>query len=59
MTCYILPLWGHFGRILLDLVYESNFNNAEKTFTYRKFMLFATHPQRMFYEPKGSLAAVR
>ena len=59
MTCYILPLWGRFSKILLVLVHESNFNNAEKAFMYRRVMLFATHPQRMFYEQKGSSVAVR
>ncbi|KAL9037621.1 MAG: hypothetical protein Q9180_003614 [Flavoplaca navasiana] len=59
MSCHILPLWGRFSEILLVLVHGSNFNNAEKAFLYRKVMLFATHPQRMFYEPKGSSVAVR
>ena len=59
MTCCVLPLWGRFSGILLVLVHENNFNNAEKAFMYRKVMLFVTHPQRMFYEQKGSSVAVR
>ncbi|KAL8896174.1 MAG: hypothetical protein Q9192_003224, partial [Flavoplaca navasiana] len=59
MSCDTLPLWGRFSEILLVLVHESNFDNAEKAFLYRKVMLFATHPQRMFYEPKGSSVAIR
>ena len=59
MTCYVLPLWGRFSGILLVLVYESNFNNAEEGFMFRKVIFFATHPQRMFYEREGSSVAVR
>ncbi|KAL9635971.1 MAG: hypothetical protein Q9204_002423 [Flavoplaca sp. TL-2023a] len=59
MLCDILPFWGRFSEIPLVLIYESNFNSAEKAFLYRKVMLFATHPQRMFHETKGSSVAVR
>ena len=59
MSCDILPLWGPINEILLFLVHENNFNNADKAFLYRKVLLFATHPQRMFYESRGSSIAIR
>ena len=59
MQCCLLPLWDHFSGVLLVLVYESNFHNAEKGIKFRKAILFVTHPQRMFYEQKGSSIAVR
>ena len=59
MMCYILPLWDRFSGILLILVNESNFNNAEKAFIYRRVMLFAKHPQYVFYKQRGSSVAVR
>ena len=59
MTCYVLPLWGRFSGILLVLVYESNFNNAEEGFMFRKVIFLATHPQRMFYEREGSSVTVQ
>ena len=59
MQCCLLPLWDHCSSVLLVLVYESNFHNAEKGIKFRKAILFVTHPQRMFYEQKGSSIAVR
>ncbi|PSN62689.1 hypothetical protein BS50DRAFT_591954 [Corynespora cassiicola Philippines] len=55
----ILPLWGAFAGIFLVLVHESNFANAEDDHLYRKVLLLATHPQRMFYEARGSDTARR
>jgi hypothetical protein len=59
MKCSLLPLWGHFQGIFLVLVHECNFHNADKEFYFRKVILFATHPQRLFTESKGSPIAVR
>ena len=58
-TCYVLPLWDSFSGILPVLVYKNNFNNAEEGLMFRKVIVFATHPQRMFYEREGSSVAVR
>lgn len=59
MKCYPLPLWGDFTGVNLFLVYESNFDNAEEGFKFRKVMFFASHPQHMFYQPKGGPQLVR
>lgn len=59
MKCCILPLWDRFSGVLLVLLYESNFNNAEEEFMFRKIIFFATHPQHMFYQQQGSPVAVR
>ena len=59
MKCSLLPLWGRFKGIFLALVHECNFHNADDRFRFRKVILFATHPQRFFTEPKGSAIAIR
>ncbi|KAK5452775.1 hypothetical protein LTS15_006923 [Exophiala xenobiotica] len=50
----ILPLWGALSDVFLFLVHESNFSNQDETYRYRRAILFACHPQRLFYEPVGS-----
>lgn len=59
MRCSLLPLWGPYSGVFLVLLYESNFSNADKDFMFRRVLLFATHPQRLFYEPPGSTITVR
>lgn len=59
MRCTLLPLWGRLNGVFLVLVHENNFDNQNKNFKYRKVILFATHPQHMFYERRGSLVAIR
>ncbi|KAL9124179.1 MAG: hypothetical protein Q9217_006469 [Psora testacea] len=59
MKCTILPLWDRFNGIFLVLIHESNFDNADERYEYRRVILFAAHPHRMFYEQIGSLVAVR
>ncbi|KAL8745041.1 MAG: hypothetical protein Q9190_002790 [Brigantiaea leucoxantha] len=59
MECTVLPLWARFSGVLLILIHESNFDNAERQYKYRKIMLFVAHPHRMFYEQRGSLTTIR
>ncbi|KAL8718671.1 MAG: hypothetical protein Q9225_004224 [Loekoesia sp. 1 TL-2023] len=59
MRCTILPLWGWLNGISLVLVYENNFDNQDEKYKYRRVILFATHPQHMFYEQRGSPVAIR
>ncbi|KAF2219468.1 hypothetical protein BDZ85DRAFT_42447 [Elsinoe ampelina] len=57
IRCDVLPLWGCYQGVTLLLVHESNYGNALEDYAYRRIMLFATHPQRLFYEPRGSPVA--
>ena len=50
----ILPLWGWLEGVFLALAHESNYSNADPNHQFRRALLFATHPQRLFYEPLGS-----
>ena len=59
MRCTILPLWDRFDGIFLVFIHESNFDNASESYKYRRVILFATHPQRMFYEWRKSPITVR
>ena len=59
MRCFILPLWGQFSSVTMNLVQEDNFHNAEQGFRFRKAMLWATHPQRLFYEQPRSPITIR
>jgi hypothetical protein len=40
--------------MFLVLIHESNFDNKDEEYRFRNILMFATHPQRLFYEPKGS-----
>lgn len=53
-TLTILPLWGALSHVFLFLVHESNFGNQDKSYRFRRVLLFACHPQRLYYEPIGS-----
>ena len=55
----ILPLWGDCKGILLFLAYESNYENANIRYNFRRAILFAAHPQRMFYTPRGAPEAIQ
>jgi len=59
IICDILPLWDRFEGILLVMVHEQNFHNAEQHFKFRKVLLCVAHPQRMFYEQTKSLISIR
>ena len=59
MRGVILPLWGQFSGVTMVLVQEDNFHNAEEGFRFRKAMLWATHPQRFFYEQQRSPFTIR
>ena len=54
-----IPLWGSFANIVLYFVHEDNFGNKQPGHCFRIVLLFATHPQRMFYEREGGEIAVR
>lgn len=59
MTCCVLPLWSSFSGVVHVPSYESTINNAEEGCMFGKIMLFAMHPQRMFYEWETCSVAVR
>jgi hypothetical protein len=52
-----LPLWGALSGIFLFLVEESNFRNEDKKYRFRRVLMFACHPQRLYYEKEGSALA--
>lgn len=54
-----IPLWDSFTNIVLYFVHEDNFENEQPGHQFRKIILFATHPQRTFYEPKDGEIAFR
>lgn len=45
---------GCLSDIFLFLVHESNFDNQDKVYRLGRVLLFACHPQRLYYEPVGS-----
>ena len=52
-----LPLWGEYTGVILYLLREENFDNAQEGYNIRRLILSAHHPQRLFYEPaNGSFA---
>ncbi|KAI9714534.1 MAG: hypothetical protein M1820_000495 [Bogoriella megaspora] len=50
----LLPLWGQFTGINLVLAHESNYKNADPKYRFRRAILFASHPQHLFYQKLGS-----
>lgn len=50
----ILPLWDMLDGYYISIDHESNYKNADKEFIVRRILLFAAHPQRLFYEPLQS-----
>ena len=52
-TSTTLPLWGPYDGISITLVHEEAFRNQQQEFKFRKILLFARHPNRMFYAPRG------
>jgi len=55
----VLPLWGEFEGVVLMLAYEKSYGNCDHRYQFRRIMLLAPHPQRMFYEPQESHLAQR
>lgn len=55
----VLPLWGWLKDVFLFLDHEVNYNNADPRFKLRRVLLFAVHPQRLFYEPRNSATTAR
>jgi hypothetical protein len=51
----ILPLWGDYDGILLGLIPEHLFHNAQEPYEYRKAVLFAAHPQFMFGQKSNNV----
>jgi hypothetical protein len=55
----VLPLWDYFSEVLLVLLHEENFRNAQKGYAFRRILVFAAHPQKMFYEQANSTLVVQ
>ena len=49
-----LPLWDWLDGIVLIAESESGFDNQVQGEVFRRVLLFARHPQRLFYEKEGS-----
>jgi hypothetical protein len=47
-----LRLWGEYEDICIFLDCESNYSNAQQEHQYRRVIIFAIHPQRLFYSPE-------
>jgi hypothetical protein len=45
-----LPLWGPFRGVNLLLVHEECYCNAQEKFKFRRAVVYAHHPQRLFYD---------
>lgn len=54
MEVSLLPLWGEYHGLFLGLLHETNFSNKQDGYRFRKVILFASHPQHLFYEKKQS-----
>ena len=50
----LLPLWDTLEGHFIALDYEKNYKNADESFRVRRVLVFAAHPQRLFYKPVGS-----
>ena len=50
----LLPLWDTLEGNFIALDHEKNYKNADERFRVRRVLVFATHPQRLFYEPVAS-----
>lgn len=40
-----LPLWGAYAGLVILLIHEDNFRNAQKEYRFRRVMICAKHPQ--------------
>ena len=47
----ILPLWDTLDGYFIAIDHENNYHNADEGFRARRILVFAAHPQRLFYEP--------
>lgn len=55
----ILPLWGRYEGILLLIILEKSFSNAQAGHYIRRLTLFSPHPQRFFYEKENSPLTIK
>lgn len=53
-----LPLWDEHSGVILHLVHEESFWNAQAGFRFRKILIFVHHPQYLFYARKGDLTLI-
>lgn len=49
-----MPLWGEYSGIILFLLHEEIFQNAEQGHKFRRALIYARHPQNLFFEKAGS-----
>jgi hypothetical protein len=61
MHLSFLPLWADYTGIVLCLVHEDStcFSFHDANYHLRKILLFAVHPQRLFYRSKGDRELIR
>lgn len=48
-----LPLWGDYDGVMLYLMHETNFGNAQGGYKFRKIVLSAYHPERLMHDKPG------
>jgi len=44
-----VALWGEFSGVIIHLIHEESFRNAQAEFKFRKVIIHARHPQHLFY----------
>ena len=50
-----LPLWNEYAGIIIHFIHELGFPNAQESYMFRRAIVFAHHPQRLFYDKTDSL----
>jgi hypothetical protein len=48
-----LPLWNEYTGIIIHFIHESSFRNAQKGYKFRRAIIFAHHPQKLFHDIIG------
>jgi hypothetical protein len=55
----VVSIWGEYSDVLLVLTHENSFENEEEHYSFRGIVVFASHPQCLFYQPRDGPVAMR
>ena len=44
-----IALWGEFSGVIIHLIHEESFRNAQPRFKFRKVIIYVNHPQNLFW----------
>ena len=44
-----VALWGEFSGVIIHLIHEESFRNAQAGYKFRKVIIHVNHPQHLFY----------